>query len=51
MGIPEGACLLLEHGVNIDAKNSVVQMPLDVVLAFGRHKMVKFLLEHGARGQ
>ena len=51
MGIHEGACLLLEHGANIDAENYEGQTPLDVALAFGRHKMVQFLLEHGARGQ
>ena len=51
MGILEGTRLLLEHGADIDAENNEGQTPLDVALAFGRHKMVKFLLEHGARGQ
>ena len=50
MGTVEGSRLLLEHGANIDAENNEGKTPLNVALAVGRHKMVKFLLEHGARG-
>jgi ankyrin repeat protein len=51
MGTVEGSRLLLEHGANIDAENNEGKTPLNVALAVGRQKMVKFLLEHGARGQ